>query len=897
MNQINIRIANLAIMLLLAVSPLIGESAHSMAAKANVAPCDPFSEIVFNNDICYGEPDNFTRRLKLGPASVPGAGETVSWEVVSFEPAPGSDMSAFVGGSFTTADNSTTNTEFRLFNDGQTFRPEASPVGVNGQPLFGTYTLSVVISNTATGCNSDPYVVTKTITGNPQAPSTVVANLPYCYGEPDNFTRRLKIGPDGLLGENERFVWEVTNFIPGPGSDQSAFVGSDLYSQSTNGTTNSEFLILTNGQLFRPQADAVGVNGMPIYGTYELTVYTENTVAGCLSEGFSVSREIGTPAEALDVSPITMEFCSGASFSERSLQLPMGIVSSDEVVVWVVQSAPAASGYAPGLEFAPCEADAEDNFFRALASNRRTLAAKNTAPAGTYVFKVKRRNCSGLCDSPLSEELFTIIKYDNPTVEIVTDTQTDNGNDICLGTTGVSYEAVVTPDLASSQTFAWCAYNSGDGSGNCFNGFSDNTAQTTTRDWTSSTGSKSVGVTVTTDVPGCNVATDLLSFMVDDTPEIICPDDVTATLITDPNTFNCQADASWTHPMIDAGGCGPATLTISIDGAAPQEVEPGASFTTSFFDLGEYDVSYTLTDVLGGMTQCSFTVTVDGLPCGWVNEGGLGCEDDTNNAMYDAMSGSYMLTSNNCTPEFPYTEDHVALIYTEMCGDGEIVAEVTAVDKGGFAGVMIRDFMVPFSPMVALGTNRVSHLRKEVRVLPSYPAFPQELLSFDKFWIKIERDGNLFKAYASTDGSNWIPYIFQTVNFFNECATVGLYTFNQIPGESVSATFANVSVNSTTGLQGQPVALANTNVKVNTDFVVYPNPTDDLLNVNLQNIEAEQAQLRLFNSVGQLVKQIQLNTLESTTTQINVADLEAGFYTLSVQINGKPMSKRIVIAR
>ncbi|MCB9311020.1 MAG: HYR domain-containing protein [Lewinellaceae bacterium] len=66
--------------------------------------------------------------------------------------------------------------------------------------------------------------------------------------------------------------------------------------------------------------------------------------------------------------------------------------------------------------------------------------------------------------------------------------------DVCLGAT-VYYYAEVTGD-SGPFTYSWCAYNNSTGTGTCFNGFDDNTSATPSRTWMSSTGPKSVQVTI-----------------------------------------------------------------------------------------------------------------------------------------------------------------------------------------------------------------------------------------------------------------------------------------------------------------------------------------------------------------------------------------------------------------
>src|SRR5690606_1069079 len=66
---------------------------------------------------------------------------------------------------------------------------------------------------------------------------------------------------------------------------------------------------------------------------------------------------------------------------------------------------------------------------------------------------------------------------------------------------------------SSSTTYTWCAYNTIDGTGTCFDAFQpDNTSSDPTRNWTTSTGPKSVGVTI--NQPGCPTVTDLYAFNV-----------------------------------------------------------------------------------------------------------------------------------------------------------------------------------------------------------------------------------------------------------------------------------------------------------------------------------------------------------------------------------------------
>ncbi|MEZ4930954.1 MAG: HYR domain-containing protein [Saprospiraceae bacterium] len=140
----------------------------------------------------------------------------------------------------------------------------------------------------------------------------------------------------------------------------------------------------------------------------------------------------------------------------------------------------------------------------AAAGNQTTQTAISLAP-GMYTCTVTDANgCQNTCTSTVGVGVGACC----PSSVMIS---ANPSGDICLGTMGVQYNAVVT-DGAPTNTFAWCAYNNGTGSGTCFNGFSNNAIQNPTRNWTSSTGPKSVGVTVSQ--AGCPDISDLYVFNV-----------------------------------------------------------------------------------------------------------------------------------------------------------------------------------------------------------------------------------------------------------------------------------------------------------------------------------------------------------------------------------------------
>jgi hypothetical protein len=219
--------------------------------------------------------------------------------------------------------------------------------------------------------------------------------------------------------------------------------------------------------------------------------------------------------------PATKTFCKGTGLSASLANTGIRVsntLGANEQVVWRLLSAPTGSAYTtlPQEFRTPSCASGFGNFGElAVASNSRVIRVNDVAnaPIGTYIFEAFIEDCvSGMTSNNVGG--FSITVSGAPTVSIAA---TPNG-DICLGTTGVMYDATVTSTDGGTYSYDWCAYNAANGGGTCYGNFSpggDNASQT--RSWTSSSGSKSVGVEVMSDNPGCMAST-IYNFTVNPLP-------------------------------------------------------------------------------------------------------------------------------------------------------------------------------------------------------------------------------------------------------------------------------------------------------------------------------------------------------------------------------------------
>lgn len=75
-----------------------------------------------------------------------------------------------------------------------------------------------------------------------------------------------------------------------------------------------------------------------------------------------------------------------------------------------------------------------------------------------------------------------------------------------------------------------------------------------------------------------------------------------------------------------------------------------------------------------------------------------------------------------------------------------------------------------------------------------------------------------------------------------------------------------------------------------TDWQLYPNPAEDIINFTSRGVS--QSTMHIFNSTGQLVKII---PIQSTKSTLDISDLSAGIYVFQWQQNGEYANRTIII--
>lgn len=180
---------------------------------------------------------------------------------------------------------------------------------------------------------------------------------------------------------------------------------------------------------------------------------------------------------------------------------------------------------------------------------------------------------------------------------------------------------------------------------------------------------------------------------------------------------------------------------------------------------------------------------------------------------------------------------------------------------------------------------------------------------------------DLLEDFVATNALNWDLTTVQTPNSTNNSIAItatildgnpnGSYTFewsNGEQGKNINVTQSGVysleATNVATGCKEtvevtvdiEPQELTAPDEPTTFSATIYPNPTVDVFNINIQTVERI-SMIVIIDAFGQRVKQIVYNGSE--TQEINVSDLNTGIYTIGFQKSSGEIieMKKIVITK
>jgi RHS repeat-associated protein len=186
-----------------------------------------------------------------------------------------------------------------------------------------------------------------------------------------------------------------------------------------------------------------------------------------------------------------------------------------------------------------------------------------------------------------------------------------------------------------------------------------------------------------------------------------------------------------------------------------------------------------------------FTVTSQPLPTSWLDQdvGTLGAAGSSSYA-----KGVFTVKGAG---ELGGTADAMHFVYQPLSGNGTIVARVLSLQgSNAEAGVMIRQSLSP-SDMMAEADTSSSDVFFRYRATVGATAQGTDTASRLPYWVQVVRSGNTFSGFMSSDGVNWVQVgTTETINM-TQNAYIGLAVATASATTLGTATFDNVSINST----------------------------------------------------------------------------------------------------
>ena len=157
-------------------------------------------------------------------------------------------------------------------------------------------------------------------------------------------------------------------------------------------------------------------------------------------------------------------------------------------------------------------------------------------------------------------------------------------------------------------------------------------------------------------------------------------------------------------------------------------------------------------------------------------------------------------------------------------------------------------------------------------------------------------DGNLVQEYIlerSADEQDFTAIETITSQGYAGVATYNSYDIAPLTGDNfyrVKMTYKDGSIVYS--------AVEKVHFENKLDFLLFPNPANNIVKVNLESAIGQEATIHFYNNLGQTVKSIHLDEIYNKYYQIDIRDLQHGHYHVAIQIPGsKVVTMPLVISR
>ncbi len=204
----------------------------------------------------------------------------------------------------------------------------------------------------------------------------------------------------------------------------------------------------------------------------------------------------------------------------------------------------------------------------------------------------------------------------------------------------------------------------------------------------------------------------------------------------------------------------------------------------------------------------------------FTNDQDIGGPSLAGSSNYNTTTGVYTVAGGG--NDISGTSDQFQYLYETLSGDGSITAQVTSItntNSSAKAGIMFRNSLTANSTDMFLtltpSTTQGAKLEGRSSDGGSATIGPSLVGPIPPYWLRLTRVGNVFTAYASSDGITWTT-IGSVTETMNQTVFAGLAVSSHAVGSLNTSTFQNVSVlQFTTAANATPSTVTGTSTNLN----------------------------------------------------------------------------------
>jgi glucose/arabinose dehydrogenase/regulation of enolase protein 1 (concanavalin A-like superfamily) len=201
-------------------------------------------------------------------------------------------------------------------------------------------------------------------------------------------------------------------------------------------------------------------------------------------------------------------------------------------------------------------------------------------------------------------------------------------------------------------------------------------------------------------------------------------------------------------------------------------------------------------------TSSAYTITYDKFltpPAPW-HDSDIGVRTTLGYSSYDNGVFTIRGSGNDIWAD----ADEFHYVYQSFSGDGTLIARVTSqqdTDPFAKSGIIIKESTAANSKYVLLAATPENGVRFQYNFSGESGSAPY---TYPNAWLKLERQGDVFKGYTSANGTDW-TLVGQTTVAMGTNIAAGLAVTSHQNGTLNTSTFDNVSVASHPDWTGQDV--------------------------------------------------------------------------------------------